>query len=1182
MKRVISLFLCAALLISLVPIRVSADEQAFFSVRIDAGNGVRTEKVLVKDGEIYLHVSSFEKYTRFRYDADHGTFLVQGQEYDKAFRIVHLDTTGKTVTIDTKRIALADCFGQGENAYLPLCQMLPILNAQIIAINDGVIQIVNNNLSLAELLYDFNINDYLFDPSEEVFKDSEKRDDYFIFSYLYDTVTHSRFDRLLVTKTGLCEDYQAVMEGYLSDNSVYYRAVNEKDHVGDLIESITGLSSAADLLNDVNEWFEELPQEFGEESVIDFLRSSNASDVFGEEAYNWVKHAIGEAKNLPKDIDISLAEIYEGISWVYSIATHVEDHRNMIDAVYGISDYETSLVPGASSQLGDVDPQFLAAKVIYNDYEDEILEAVGNKSTEIVIDNLIEAAASKTTVGFVLETVELIGEIIELHWEGDSGERALLMRHVDIMESAKKAVQQEFNTVGATENYRLALLLTLMASRGAYITMVNCEGGYEAYRDHYKERVETIEKMMMGLYLAAGNTGFETCENLESFAEKNRALLKDSGLLNELAEYELTQQLVPMIEYGILLGALDDSGVENMMWDLADGNGDGIYELYIEGNSCYSRNSQMFFDYGTDYVWSFTETGVAGSASWVQFAGENGFVFQRSYDTVGTQTQSFNAWHKNGWENLAGYGRTMSSSGEYSGQCQWRGENVTFDLFLERENEAVTRCTMNNPDLQSMEFAESADQICVALDEQCKNWQGLLYTLDQDLDGDGVTEHLYLINGAANHILDKMDVENEHGAECYLNYEDDALTIISVADYGSLTGIEIVRSKHYDLNGGSIRLYDDLVTINRSVCTCAWSNGYSDGWTYEIPQINLNSADIDAVNEKIRNDYTAYIHDCSDADYDEYPTYCQVDCDYVVKGDILSLVIEGWFAESDSSSFSVYNISLSKRSPVTDEMLIEAVGMTESEYRTHVKHALGSEFWKVCGFLSDANPGDYSLEEWLQWDEMLQNTIGDRNIDAAKPYFGENGDVYVSGDIYIPAGGGMMTVIVNLNEYDMAPNYAESLNYEKPEEQMRIDIFWDGYGSDGYLLGLDTSLMGTMDNGSWIQIDDWSVTYNENNEPVAYCASNWWEGYGTYYLYRVDGKFNFEVSVSEDIIGFGEMILESGVNAVVTYPDGRSFTYTLDEGVYKSYTGQWFWAPFSIDHGRLTQYDASWIESGGW
>ena len=1181
MKRFISWLLCLVLLVTVLPVHTAAEELKFYRVRIDAGTGVKTERVILEDDEIYIPAVSFEKYTRFRYDADRGVFLVQGQEYGKAFKVVKVDAEAKRVTVGTKQIELRDCFGSGENLYLPLCQMLPILNAQIIDVDAGVIRIVNNDLSLAELLYDFNLNDYLFDTSEEVFKDNGKGDSYFIFSYFYDTISNGRFDRLLVKNTGLCVDYQTILTNYLSDDAVYYKAVDEENHVGELLESITGLNSVTEPLNDVSEWFEKLEKMAESDEVIEFLRSTNGSDVFDDDLYEWVEAVQGDLIKLGDDAGISFADAMEGICWLYSFATQVEDHRNMLDAVYGISDYEQTLVPGASSQLGDVDPEFLAAQIVYDTYGEDILEAVGKKTAELVADKLIEAAVQKTTVGFVLMTTGLVGDLIEIYWEGDSGDRALLTHHVNIMNTAKKAAKPVLDDVESVEDYRLSLLLALMASRAAYQTMAESGNGYEQYREHYQKRIDAIEDMMMGLYLAAENTGFDAYENFEPFAQKNLTMLKNSGQLNELVEYGLAQQLTPMVEYGILLGALEDAGMEKLTWDLADGNNDGVEELYIEGNSGSFRNSQMLFDASTDYLWSFTETGAAGSASWVWFAGESGYVFQRSYDTIGTQTQSYSAWHENGWKNLAGYTRLLSEFDDYAGEYQWLGEAVSFEAFQDLQTDAVSTCEMDDPNLVSMEFTESAKQVRAALDTYFQNRNDLLDVLDQDLDGDGVTEHLYLIDGAANRILDRMDVENAWGDERHLSYEDEALTIVSVEDQGTLTAVRIIRSEHYDLSNGVLRLYDDLVTISKTICTCGWD---SEDWTFEIPQINLDSDEIDAINEKILSDYAELIHDCDAAEPYDYPAYWNVDSDYTVRGDILSLVIEGEFSDCDGADYGVYNISLSEKSQVSDVTLIAAAGMTEEEYRTHVKQALGSVFWDFCGFLSELNPGDYTLDEWFMYDGMLQSTIGAENVDAAKPFLGANGDLWIVGDVYVPAGGGVLTVTVNLNDYELTPNYAESLNYEKPEELMRIELTWDGKDDDGYLLYLGADLTGMMDDGSWTEINDWSVTYDQQGQPAAYAArsSTDTEGSVTYHLYRLDGELSFEVSVKEGAADFYGMIQESGVKATVTYPDGRMFTYTLDEGVYKSYTGHWFWAPFAIDHGALTEYDDSWLQTGGW
>ena len=367
---------------------------------------------------------------------------------------------------------------------------------------------------------------------------------------------------------------------------------------------------------------------------------------------------------------------------------------------------------------------------------------------------------------------------------------------------------------------------------------------------------------------------------------------------------------------------------------------------------------------------------------------------------------------------------------------------------------------------------------------------------------------------------------------------------------------------------------EDLVTINKIVCTCNWEK---EERVFEIPQINLDSPQIDTINKQIMDDYSELIHDCDRVGPDTYSTYYSVTCDYAMKGDILSVFIEEWIAYSDVSNYRIYNISLTQRALVDDMTVIAEAGMSEAEYQTHVKQALCSQFWYFCNFLSNSDR-DYSLDEWFMFDAMLQDTIRADNVEAAIPFLGENGDLWVLGNVYIPAGGGEILLTVNLNDYEMPPNYAESLDFEKPEELMRIELSWNGKDSSGYPLQLDADISGTLDDGSWIQIGD-GLTYNEQEQPAAYCDYDWFEGFIVYHLYQLDGTFDFEVCVREDIADYIGAICESGAKAVVTYPDGRSFTYTLDQGVYQSYTGHWFWAPFSIDHGTLVGYDASWMHS---
>ena len=131
-KRIISLILCIAMTILCIPSFVNAEEITCYQVLIDAGNGVQKEKAIINNNEIYIAATSFSKYTRFEFDDETKTFLVKDQEFEKVFKKVTVNAETKKVAVGTKVIELDNAFVLEETVYLPFCQMLPILNADII------------------------------------------------------------------------------------------------------------------------------------------------------------------------------------------------------------------------------------------------------------------------------------------------------------------------------------------------------------------------------------------------------------------------------------------------------------------------------------------------------------------------------------------------------------------------------------------------------------------------------------------------------------------------------------------------------------------------------------------------------------------------------------------------------------------------------------------------------------------------------------------------------------------------------------------------------------------------------------------------------------------------------------------------------------------------------------------
>lgn len=549
-KKVLSCLLCVIFLITAVPITAEAEESTYYAISIDAGNGVQSEKAIIKDDEIYIAATSFSKYTRFDFDEATQTFLIKGQEADKAFKKIIINAETKKAAVGTKLIELENSFVVDGIVYLPFCQMLPILNADIIEVVSGVIYVVNNELSMAELLYDFDINDYLFNISEEFFGRTDLLYWYIAPSYLFDTVVNFRFDRLdIIFDSGKSQDYQTILIGYLKDDELFHKAKSENDFVGNLLESITGLTGISDTFNDVYDWAEkvakleieeDLQEYFEFEELELFIKKGYADGAFDDELSELlgVVHDDMITNDILQDAipgGTSFADVLEAVDYIYSLLNQVDDHRKMLDAVYNITGNQVTseLVPGASSPYFAYDLEYAAAAQVYELYSGDIVPAYTKKVTEEIVKRLFEDRTLYNAFGVYKLTAGLSGEILELYLPGDSGDRALLSHHSDIANTAmRKAAVPTLDTEESTDEYRLSLLLTLLASKACYDIMAETASGYGQDDGYYQRKIDEIEKMIMGLYLVAENVAFDTYENYERFAEDNTEKILLSGMLD--------------------------------------------------------------------------------------------------------------------------------------------------------------------------------------------------------------------------------------------------------------------------------------------------------------------------------------------------------------------------------------------------------------------------------------------------------------------------------------------------------------------------------------------------------------------------------------------------------------------------------------------------------------------------
>ena len=597
MKRsALCLILALALVLPLLSLGVRAEEQQFYRVRIDAGNGPQEERAIISDGELYISAESFGRYTYFEFHPETNTFLMKGQQESLAFKKVIINPeTGQIGTMN-RIFPLKDCFTVDGTIYLPFCQLLPILNGQLLAVEEGIIYVSNPKVTLAGALYDFRINDYFFDLYDEFYGDMESglEDGFFkklmgkgsllvgyvLPSYLFDTVTNFRLDRLdFILDSGTFEDYRKIMADYLRDDNLFLRANEAHDDPGLILGLINFGSEKTEVLNDAMDWMEEIEK-------VDLKKNSHLVRGLARE----LVENIQKVEDLPDytyDVDdlietwhddsagISIADAFELFEYVYVYFTHTEDNHKMLDVVYNIE---------SGGDFKDV--QYRAASAVYDLYGEQVLPAM----TDRVLQKLAKEQLKDTVLGGKLKLYELTAKISGAAWElvipGDTGDISLLTLHAGVADSARtSAADRQLNTEAEVEDYRLSLLLMMMASRKCYQIMADVAEGYGQNAGEYNAQVKRLEDRIMALYLAAENLRYEAFENFAPLAEENRQLLQNADFFSTaepLGPGDVIASEPPVVLNGEEREAFMAFLAENPVYQyyaLLDINRDGCLEL---------------------------------------------------------------------------------------------------------------------------------------------------------------------------------------------------------------------------------------------------------------------------------------------------------------------------------------------------------------------------------------------------------------------------------------------------------------------------------------------------------------------------------------------------------------------------------------------------------------------------
>lgn len=236
-----------------------------------------------------------------------------------------------------------------------------------------------------------------------------------------------------------------------------------------------------------------------------------------------------------------------------------------------------------------------------------------------------------------------------------------------------------------------------------------------------------------------------------------------------------------------------------------------------------------------------------------------------------------------------------------------------------------------------------------------------------------------------------------------------------------------------------------------------YRNEYNCG-IFAIPQINLDSEEIRSLNEEIyRELYTELTRDLLNnwEGGSEKVTY-----DYYEAGDVLSVVVEVRPVDWEWTEYYVYNVSISEARVLSNDEVIAASGV--EDFRKTAKQALETYFWESypVDTAADFSGGDF-------FNEQLDKTRAQSNINEAVPYLNGRGELCVIAPIYSLAGAEYYLHQVNLEDFDYQSRYSGYAESEKPASDGEYMIA----DSDSRRIS-ESELYGLSEHECWLVLNE--------------------------------------------------------------------------------------------------------------
>ena len=439
---------------------------------------------------------------------------VQGVGYEKEIQISKDGSSGKSVVYITSNyyvtlisINFSDSYEYNGQLFLPLEELLPFLDADVEILDDGMLHIYPNPVSIFNAIAYDTLEDDTFSSDNVVGGKFIG-----VAGRLIDSIINLRFDRLdIVMHTGAIKDYNEIYKTLLTDNEIYLAAFDKE--VTPFENALNVFNDAFDTNNDFVDFVDDL---------VDTVWIKQAKYILQAKGFKNYKEFSKELKEMKEWSGLEYsADIAEGIFRIldYSNAyvQQVEDHRDMLYAVYNSNfDFDFARTQAANE----------TALLYGQEFSGQFLSMSSSALREYIVE-----VGTKAITKELLAPYKVAFDILKFVQPQmkETAKNSANMFYLDgIVSDSSEAVEyyiasKSFNE-NTLENLRLSMIMALLTSKYAY------EIYYDGFLEYGKDggdvawKYYKINEWLTQLYLAADSV---ECNTPEYFNNKKAELTED-------------------------------------------------------------------------------------------------------------------------------------------------------------------------------------------------------------------------------------------------------------------------------------------------------------------------------------------------------------------------------------------------------------------------------------------------------------------------------------------------------------------------------------------------------------------------------------------------------------------------------------------------------------------------------